>query len=167
MPSSPYSLEPIEEDPKKSLENKFADPFERDEKKEKVPALERQNTSEEIVSEQKNQQEAIQEKRGDDRERKERKEKELLFKKMKEKFQKQPSDKKSSHHIKESVQSLSQEDEETRVQKLVAIAKKGDLEEAFQIALKMDDLYVIDKLHDTLSGKLYDELVAQGVIEKE
>jgi hypothetical protein len=32
------------------------------------------------------------------------------------------------------------------------------------VALRHEDLYTIDKLHDTLSGKLYDELVREGLI---
>jgi hypothetical protein len=64
------------------------------------------------------------------------------------------------------VNAVSQEDSENRVKKLIAIAKEKGVVHAFEIALKLDDLYVIDQLHDTLSGELYDELIRSGILKK-
>lgn len=162
MPS-PYSLEPIEEDSNASLKKKFADPFEKKggetgkiERQEKEKEIERKETSFPIKDQK--EQENTKESTGENQSEK------AFLEEIKNKIQSNPS--RTPSHIQENVQGISQEDEETRVQKLVAIAKEEGLEQAFQIALKMDDLYIIDRLHDTLSGKLYDELVSQGVIER-
>jgi len=62
---------------------------------------------------------------------------------------------------------VSEEDEESRVSKLIALAKDKGPAHAFEVALKLDDLYVVDRLHDTLSGKLYDELAREGILKGE
>lgn len=65
--------------------------------------------------------------------------------------------------------SLVQDDSPTRINKLIAVAQEQGIVNAFELALKYDDLYTIDKLHDALAGHLYEELVSKGIlkIEKE
>lgn len=65
--------------------------------------------------------------------------------------------------------SLVQDDSPTRINKLIAVAQEQSIVNAFELALKYDDLYTIDKLHDALAGHLYEELISKGIlkIEKE
>ncbi len=69
--------------------------------------------------------------------------------------------------VRKDAEEISEISEEGKVTKLVSLAKEKGLDYAFEVALKYEDLYTIDKLHDTLSGKLYDELVQEGLITVE
>lgn len=73
-----------------------------------------------------------------------------------------------------SVQTLSDDaravvsvDEESRIQKLVNIALEKGPEQAFRVAVELDDMYALDMLHDRLSHQLYNELVAKGLLKNE
>ncbi|NCU41760.1 MAG: hypothetical protein EOM19_03490 [Candidatus Moranbacteria bacterium] len=66
--------------------------------------------------------------------------------------------------VQKDVDEISEISEEGKITKLVSLAKEKGLDYAFEVALRHEDLYTIDKLHDTLSGKLYDELVQEGLI---
>lgn len=55
-------------------------------------------------------------------------------------------------------------DAEARVTKLVSLAETKGIEHAVRVAQKLDDFYVLDRMHDELSGKFYDALKAKGLI---
>jgi len=55
-------------------------------------------------------------------------------------------------------------DAEARVTKLISLAETRGVEYAVRIARKLDDFYVLDRMHDALSGKFYDALKAKGMI---
>jgi hypothetical protein len=55
-------------------------------------------------------------------------------------------------------------DAESRVTKLVSLAETKGIEHAVRVAQKLDDFYVLDRMHDELSGKFYDALKAKGMI---
>lgn len=145
MPT-PYSLEPIEEE-KKSFDTKGLFPEESTETKKEV-------------SLEKNQE-------GTEREKllSERDDLSSLLEKVKKTSQEQPPI--DTVSIQSDADDLSEISEEGKITKLVSLAKEKGLDYAFEVALKYEDLYTIDKLHDTLSGKLYDELVQEGLIAVE
>lgn len=58
-------------------------------------------------------------------------------------------------------------EEESRIQKLVNIALEKGPEQAFRVAVELDDMYALDMLHDKLSQQLYDELVSKGFLKEE
>jgi hypothetical protein len=55
-------------------------------------------------------------------------------------------------------------DAEARVTKLVSLAETKGIGHAVKVAQKLDDFYVLDRMHDELSGKFYDALKAKGLI---
>lgn len=55
-------------------------------------------------------------------------------------------------------------DAEARVAKLVSLAEAKGVEHAVRVAQKLNDFYVLDRMHDELSGKFYDALKAKGLI---
>lgn len=55
-------------------------------------------------------------------------------------------------------------DAETRVNQLVELAQVKGVAHAVEVAQKMNDLYVLDTMHDELADKLYDALRAKGLI---
>ena len=55
-------------------------------------------------------------------------------------------------------------DAEARVTKLVSLAEVKGVEHAVRVARKLNDFYVLDRMHDELSGKFYDALKAKGMI---
>lgn len=57
-------------------------------------------------------------------------------------------------------------DAEARVTKLVSLAETKGIEHAVRVAQKLDDFYVLDRMHDELSGKFYDALKAKGLIDE-
>lgn len=58
-------------------------------------------------------------------------------------------------------------EEEARIQKLVDIALEKGPDYAFRVAIKLDDMYALDMLHDQLSHKLYEELISKGFLKEE
>ena len=139
MPT-PYSLEPIEEE-KKSLDTKNLFP----EKITEEVSPEKQEGSverEKLLSE--------------------RDDLSSLLETVKKTSQERPPVDPSS--VQKDADEISEISEEGKITKLVSLAKEKGLDYAFEVALKHEDLYTIDKLHDTLSGKLYDELVREGLI---
>lgn len=55
-------------------------------------------------------------------------------------------------------------DAETRVNQLVELAQVKGVAHAVEVARKMNDLYVLDTMHDELADKLYDALKAKGLL---
>lgn len=55
-------------------------------------------------------------------------------------------------------------DAEARVTKLISLAETKGIEHAVRVAQKLNDFYVLDRMHDELSGKFYDALKAKGLI---
>lgn len=58
-------------------------------------------------------------------------------------------------------------DEESKVQKLLDLASTKGVEHAVKVAVSLKDYYALDKMHDELSGKLYEGLLERGLISKE
>lgn len=56
-------------------------------------------------------------------------------------------------------------DAEARVTKLLSLAEAKGVAHAVRVAEKINDFYVLDRMHDELSEKFYDALVAKGLIE--
>lgn len=59
------------------------------------------------------------------------------------------------------------EDAEKKVHTLVELAQVKGVAHAVRVAKRMNDLYVLDTMHDELADKLYDGLLAKGLIAKE
>ncbi|NCU41925.1 MAG: hypothetical protein EOM19_04365 [Candidatus Moranbacteria bacterium] len=142
MPT-PYSLEPIEEE-KKSLDTKNL--FPKKETEGISPETQDGHTEREKLLF-------------------ERDDLSSLLEEVKKSSQTNSSTDPSS--VQKDAEEISEISEEGKVTKLVSLAKEKGLDYAFEVALKYEDLYIIDKLHDTLSGKLYDELVQEGLITVE
>lgn len=66
----------------------------------------------------------------------------------------------------DDVTALSSLEEEFRIQKLVDIALDKGPDHAFKVAIKLDDMYALDMLHDRLSHKLYQELISRGFLKE-
>lgn len=79
----------------------------------------------------------------------------------------QAEDTKTVTTVQQDTDELSNMEEEARISRLVNIALEKGPKHAFRVAIKLDDLYALDKLHDTLVEKLYDELVKKGFIRTE
>ena len=58
-------------------------------------------------------------------------------------------------------------DEEGKVRKLVDLAQVKGVEHAVKVARSLGDYYVLDRMHDELAGRPYDELMERGLIGKE
>jgi hypothetical protein len=58
-------------------------------------------------------------------------------------------------------------DEESAVQKLLDLAGAKGVAHAVNVARKLNDYYALDRMHDELADRLYDGLLARGLIEKE
>lgn len=65
----------------------------------------------------------------------------------------------------ESVRAL--EEAEKMVHMLVEMAQVKGVAHAVRVAKRMNDLYVLDTMHDELADKLYEGLLAKGLITKE
>lgn len=59
------------------------------------------------------------------------------------------------------------EEAEKKVHALVELAQVKGVAHAVRVAQRMNDLYVLDTMHDELADKLYEGLVAKGLIAKE
>lgn len=58
-------------------------------------------------------------------------------------------------------------DEEGKVQKLLDLAATKSVVHAVKVARSLKDYYALDRMHDELSGKLYQGLLERGMITKE
>lgn len=58
-------------------------------------------------------------------------------------------------------------DATSRVNQLVELAQVKGVAHAVEVARKMNDLYVLDTMHDELADKLYEALKAKGLIQGE
>lgn len=56
---------------------------------------------------------------------------------------------------------------EAKVHKLVELAQVKGVAHAVRVAKRMNDLYVLDTMHDELADKLYEGLLSKGLITKE
>lgn len=59
------------------------------------------------------------------------------------------------------------EEAEKQVHTLVELAQVKGVAHAVRVARRMNDLYVLDTMHDELADKLYEGLLAKGLITKE
>lgn len=59
------------------------------------------------------------------------------------------------------------EEAEKRIHTLVEMAQIKGVAHAVRVAKRMNDLYVLDTMHDELADKLYEGLLAKGLITKE
>ncbi|NTW13703.1 MAG: hypothetical protein HGA31_01595 [Candidatus Moranbacteria bacterium] len=60
---------------------------------------------------------------------------------------------------------FSEMDIEARVTRLLSLAETKGPEHAVKVAIKLNDFYVLDRMHDEMAEKFYDALVAKGVIK--
>lgn len=58
-------------------------------------------------------------------------------------------------------------DEESKIQKLLDLASVKGVAHAVRVARTLDDYYVLDQMHDALADRLYDGLLARGLIQKD
>lgn len=58
-------------------------------------------------------------------------------------------------------------DEESKIQKLLDLAATKGVVHAVNVARKLQDYYALDRMHDELVDKLYDGLLAKGLITKD
>lgn len=58
-------------------------------------------------------------------------------------------------------------DATSQVTQLVELAQVKGVAHAVEVARKMNDLYVLDTMHDELADKLYEALKAKGLIQGE
>lgn len=56
---------------------------------------------------------------------------------------------------------------EQKVHKLIELAQVKGVAHAVRVAKRMNDLYVLDTMHDELADKLYEGLLSKGLITKE
>ncbi len=54
-----------------------------------------------------------------------------------------------------------------KIHTLVELAQVKGVAHAVRVAKRMNDLYVLDTMHDELADKLYEGLVAKGLLTKE
>ncbi|MEI6650316.1 MAG: hypothetical protein WCL23_02655 [Candidatus Moraniibacteriota bacterium] len=59
----------------------------------------------------------------------------------------------------------SETDVEARVTKLLSLVETKGPEYAVRVAIKLNDFYVLDRMHDEMAVRFYDALVAKGVIK--
>lgn len=75
----------------------------------------------------------------------------------------QPSDDQAIPHDAESISA--QDDEESKIEKLIQLATTKGVIHAVKVAKHMDDNYVLDEFHDRLlMDELHDALVKKGLI---
>lgn len=58
-------------------------------------------------------------------------------------------------------------DEESKIQKLLDLAGAKGVAHAVRVARTLDDYYALDQMHDALADKLYEGLLARGLIQKD
>ena len=59
----------------------------------------------------------------------------------------------------------SETDVEARVTKLLSLVETKGPEYAVRVAIKLNDFYVLDRMHDEMADRFYDALVAKGLIK--
>lgn len=94
--------------------------------------------------------------------------KENSYEKILERVQSQSSPRQVTQvtaSVHDDATSVSSLDEESRIQKLVNIALEKGPDHAIRVAVKLDDMYALDMLHDRLSHQLYEELVQKGLLK--
>lgn len=72
-----------------------------------------------------------------------------------------PQDKQA---VKDDVDEIAKMDADSRVKRLTDIALEKSPDHAFKVAMEIDDLYTTDKLHDTLSFELFEQLSEKGIV---
>jgi hypothetical protein len=74
----------------------------------------------------------------------------------------------SDENVASDAQSISAiTDEESKIQKLLDLAGSKGVVYAVKVARKLDDYYALDMMRDALADKLYDGLLARGLIQKD
>lgn len=58
-------------------------------------------------------------------------------------------------------------DEESKIQKILDLAGTKGVVHAVKVARTLDDYYALDQVHDALADRLYEGLLARGLITKE
>lgn len=58
-------------------------------------------------------------------------------------------------------------DEESKIQKLLDLAATKGVAHAVKVARSLRDYYALDRMHDELVDKLYEGLLAKGLISKD
>jgi hypothetical protein len=58
-------------------------------------------------------------------------------------------------------------DEESKVEKLLQLAETKGVVYAVKVARSLSDYYALDRMHDELVDKLYEGLLAKGLIQKD
>lgn len=58
-------------------------------------------------------------------------------------------------------------DEESKIAKLLVLADTKGVVHAVKVARSLKDYYALDRMHDELSGKLYQGLLEKGLIQKD
>lgn len=58
-------------------------------------------------------------------------------------------------------------DEESKIQKLLDLATERGVVYAVKVARSLGDYYALDRMHDDIADKLYEGLLAKGLIKKE
>lgn len=58
-------------------------------------------------------------------------------------------------------------DEESKIQKLLDLAQTKGVAHAVKVARSLSDYYALDRMHDDMADKLYEGLLAKGLIAKE
>ncbi len=56
---------------------------------------------------------------------------------------------------------------EQKVHKLIELAQVKGVAHAVRVAKRMNDLYVLDTMHDEMADQLYEGLLTKGLIDKE
>ena len=92
---------------------------------------------------------------------------EKVLKRAQTQGQENPSSTSDAKTVADDAQGVVSVEEELRIQKLVQIALEKGPEHAFRVAVELDDMYVLDRLHDKLSHQLYEELLSKGFLKSE
>lgn len=71
----------------------------------------------------------------------------------------------AAHILPEEIKKIEQLPEERRVQALVDVAFSKGIYAAIRLARSFNDAYLLDALHDALTGRLYEELVKRGALK--
>ncbi len=58
-------------------------------------------------------------------------------------------------------------DEESKIQKILDLAGAKGVVHAVKVARTLDDYYALDQVHDALADRLYEGLLARGLIQKD
>ncbi len=78
-----------------------------------------------------------------------------------------PTDQSSDDHLLDAKNIGATLDEESKIQKLVNLAEVRGVVYAVKVARSLQDYYALDRMHDELVDRLYDGLLAKGLIKKD